>query len=81
MMSSLMPFTFNAIDLYNVTINGKSWNRERGVCETLKYSNNNKKTAHVIKGHCNLENSAQKHLMSGLPMARTPVESPKDLLK
>ena len=32
-----MPFTFTAVDLYVVTINGKPWIRTREVYKALKY--------------------------------------------
>ena len=37
-MSCVMPFTFNAIDLFVATINGKSSVGAREVCKALKYS-------------------------------------------
>ena len=52
-MSSVMPFTFNAVELYVVTINEKPKTRAREVCKTLEY---NKKTADLIKAFCSLEN-------------------------
>ena len=58
-MPSVMPFTFNGVDLHVVTANEKSWTRAREVCKGLTWS---KKTVHVIKGHYNLDNITQKHL-------------------
>ena len=52
-----MPFTFNEVELYLVTINEKPWTRAREVCRVLKYS---KKTADIVKNHCSQENCAQK---------------------
>ena len=31
-MSSVMPFTFNVVDLYVVAINDKQWTRAKEVC-------------------------------------------------
>ena len=45
-MSSVMPCSFNAVELCVMTINEKPWARAREVCKALEY---NKKTAHVIK--------------------------------
>ena len=36
-MSSVMPFTFNAVELCVVTINEKTWERAREVCKALEY--------------------------------------------
>ena len=45
-MSSVMPFTFNAIELCVVTINEKPWTRAREVHRALEY---NKNTADIVK--------------------------------
>ena len=37
-MSSVMPFTVNAVEWYVVTINEKPWTRAREVCRALEYS-------------------------------------------
>ena len=57
-MSSVMPFAFNAVELYVVFINEKPWTRAREVCKALEY---NKKTADLIKAFCSQENYNQKH--------------------
>ena len=36
-MSSVIPFSFNAVDLCVVTINKKHWARAREVCKALGY--------------------------------------------
>ena len=36
-MSSVMPFTFNAVELCFVTINENPWIRVREVCSALEY--------------------------------------------
>ena len=53
-----MPFAFNAVELYVVTINEKPWTRAREVCKALEH---NKKTADLIKAFCSRENYDQKH--------------------
>ena len=35
-MSSVMTFSFNAVEWYVVTINEKSWTRAREVCRALE---------------------------------------------
>ena len=74
-ISSVMPFTFNAVELCVVTLNERPWTRVKEVCRALKYS---KKTADIVKNHCSQEHFAQKYQMSGVPTAVTPVDWPKD---
>ena len=50
-----MPFSFNAVKLYVVTINGKPWTRSREMCKALEYD---AKTANIVKNHCSKENYA-----------------------
>ena len=57
-MSSVIPFTFNAVELYVVIINEKSWTHAKEVCRTLEY---NKKTSDIVKAFCSRENYTQKH--------------------
>ena len=45
-MSSVMPFTFNTVDLCVVTIKEKPWTHAKEVYKALQY---NKKTADIIK--------------------------------
>ena len=77
-MSSVMPFTFNAVELCVVTINERPWVCAREVCRALKY---NKKTENIVKNHCSKENYAQKHQMSDVPATVTPVYWPKNSQK
>ena len=77
-MSSVMPFTFNNIALFTVTVDGKPWTNAREVCRALQYK---KKTAHIAKHHCSKGNFTQKYQMSGVPMAGTPMDWPKDSQK
>ena len=69
-MSSVMPCSFNAVELCVMTINEKPWARAREVCKALEY---NKKTAHVIKAHVYPGNYAWKYQMSSVPAAVTPI--------
>ena len=77
-MSSVMPFSFNAVELCVVTINDKPWTCAKKVCKALGY---NKKTANIVKNHCSKENYAQKYQMSGVPAMVTPVDWLKDSQK
>ena len=36
-MSSVMPFAFNAVELYVVAINEKPWTRAKEICRALEY--------------------------------------------
>ena len=47
-MSSVMPLTFNAVNLCVVTINEKPWTRAREVCRALEYGKATK-TADVVR--------------------------------
>ena len=62
-MSSVVPFSFNAVELYIVTINEKPWTRAKEVSKAPRY---NKKTANIVKSHCSKKNYAQKYQMSGV---------------
>ena len=57
-MSSVMPFAFNAVELYVVTVDGKPWTRAKEVCRALKYDAKTSKTANIIRAHCSRENYA-----------------------
>ena len=77
-MSSVMPFSFNAVELCVVTIIEKLWTRTKEVRKALEY---NKKNADIVKTFCNRENYAQKYQMSGFTTAGKPVDWPKDSQK
>ena len=57
-MSSVMPFSFNAVELCVVTINEKPGTRAKEVCRALEYD---KKTADIVKAFCNQVNYTQKY--------------------
>ena len=57
-MSSVMPFSFNAVELCVVTINEKPWTRAKEVFRALEY---NKKIADIVKAFCSQENYTQKY--------------------
>ena len=48
MTSALVPFTFNSIKLFTVTINGKHWSRAKEICKALEYKKTTK-TGDVIR--------------------------------
>ena len=73
-----MPLSFNAVELYVVTINEKSWVPAREVCRALEYDAKTSKTANIIKAHGSLENITQKYQMSSVHAACTPINWPKD---
>ena len=77
-MSSLIPFTFNTVELKVVTVEGKQWCRAKEVCKALEYQ---RQTAKVIKDHCSGENSAQKYELSGRSATDPPVNWPSDSQK
>ena len=79
-MSSVMPFTFNAVELCVVTINEKPWTRAREVCRAREYGKTTK-AAHVIKAHVSPENYAHKWQLSSVSAADTPINWSKDSRK
>ena len=50
-MSSVMPFTYNKVDLRVVTINEKPWTRAREVCNALEYGKATK-VANIVRDLC-----------------------------
>ena len=56
-MSSVMSFTFNNINLYTVTVDGKPWTCFREVSRALEYGKTTK-TANIVKHLCSQENYA-----------------------
>ena len=72
-----MPFAFNAVDLYVVTINGKPWTRAKEVCKALEYQKT-AKTAQVVRAHCSSENIRHMRELKGVVSPNTPLEWPKN---
>ena len=77
-MSSIIPFTFNAMELWVVTINEKPWTYAKEVCRALEY---NKKTADIVKTFCSQENYAKKWQLAGLVSETKPVNWLRDSQK
>ena len=73
-----MPFAFNAVELYVVTINEKPWTRAREVCKALEH---NKKTADLIKAFCSRENYDQKHWLIKFLSEGNVMDWPRDSRK
>ena len=79
-MSSVMPFSFNAVELCAVTINEKPWTRAKEVCKALQY---NKKAADIIISFsfCSKENFAHKYQLSEFNASGNFMDLPKDSRK
>ena len=77
-ISSVMPFTFNAVYLCIVTINGKPWTRSKEVCKALKYQ---RQTAHVIRDNVSAEKFTYKYQLIKLAETNTFGNWPKDSRK
>ena len=75
-MLSLVSFTFNAVQLQVVTINGKEWVRAKEVCKALEYKKDTAMTANIIRAHCSTENIAQKYQLTGVHAPGTPLNWP-----
>ena len=73
-MSSVMPFSFKAVEICVVIINEKPWTRAREVCRTLEYDAKISKTANIIKAHCSPETIPQKYHISKEHAACTPIK-------
>ena len=54
-----MPFTFNAVELYVVTINEKPWTRTGELCRALEYGKATKSTD-IVKHLCSKKNYTHK---------------------
>ena len=76
-MSSVMPFTFNAVELCVATIDEKLWTRAREVYRALEYGKTTK-AADVVRHLCRKTNYAHKWQLTGLVSETKPVDWPKD---
>ena len=75
----MVPFKFDNVQIFTVTIDDKIWTRAKEVIhDALKYQ---KKTAHIIRAHCSPENYAHKYQLTGVPATGTPVNWPIDSQK
>ena len=61
-----------------MTVDGKSWVKDKEVCKALEYQ---RQTAKVIKDHCGGEKSAHKYQLSGRSVMDPPVNWSKDSQK
>ena len=77
-MSSVMPFSFIALELCVVTINEKPWTCAKEVCKALEY---NIKTTDIVKAFCSRENYAHKWQLNKFPTAANFMDFAKDLRK
>ena len=67
-----MPFTFNAVDLYVVTIKEKPWTCSKEVCRALEYKKG--RARDVLKRHVSIENKQHKHELEGRTAVAHPLE-------
>ena len=77
-MSPAMPFAFNAVELYVVTINEKPWINAREVCKARKYE---KAARRVVRHHFASENIQHKHQLVVVQSMDTTVNWPRDSQK
>ena len=73
-----MPFAFNAVELYVVTINEKPWINAREVCKAWKYE---KAVRRVVRHHFASENIQHKHQLVVVQAMDTTVNWPRDSQK
>ena len=69
-MSSVMPLTFNAVELCVVTINEKPWTRAQKVCRALEYQKGRERD--VLKKHVSIVNKQHKHEPEGCAAVMPP---------
>ena len=79
-MSSVMPFTYNKVDLRVVTINEKPWTRAREVCNALEYGKATK-VANIVRDLCSQANYVHKWRLAGFVSETESVDWPKDSQK
>ena len=79
-MSSVIPFSFNAIELCVATISENLWTSAKEACRALGYGKATE-ASHVIKAHVSLENTTQKYQTVSMSAANTPINWPKDSKK
>ena len=79
-MSSVMPFVFNAVKLYVVTINEQPWTRARVVCRALEYGKATKATD-IVKHLCIRENYVHKYQLNEFVFETKLIDWPNDSSK
>ena len=72
-MSSVMPFSFNAVELCVVIINEKPWACAKKACRTLEYGKATK-ADDVVRHLCSKENHAYKWQLTGFVSEMKPVD-------
>ena len=75
-MSSVMPFAFNAVELYVVAINEKPWTCVKEICRALEYQKG--RVRDVSKKHVSIENQQHKHDLKGRAAEAASFEWPKN---
>ena len=75
-MSSAIPFTFNNIALFTVTVEGKPWTRDKEVCKAREYQKG--RARDVLKKHVSIGNKQHKHELEGPADLEHPLEWPKN---
>ena len=80
-MSVSVPFKFDNVQLFSVTIDDKVWTRAKEVIHgALKYEKSTK-TAHEVRRHCSRENYAHKYQLTSVLAIDTPLKWPIDSQK
>ena len=79
-MPSVMPFTFNAVELCIVTINGKPRTSIREVCRVLEYGKATK-VSDIVKHLCSREDYAHKLQLTWFFSETKLVDWPKESQK
>ena len=70
-MFSVIPFAFNAVELYVVTVNGKHWAHAKEVYKALEYQ---RQTKDILRGHVSIENKRHRFELQGGSVTEPPLE-------
>ena len=80
-MTSIVPFKFDNVQLFHVSIDDKIWTRAKEVIHGALEYEKSTKTAHEVKRHCSHENYVHKYQLTGVLATDTPLNWPIDSQK
>ena len=75
-MTSIVPFKFDNVQLFSVTIDDKVWTRAHEVSDALDYKKG--RTRDALKKHVSIENKLHRYELEGRFKSAHPFEWPKN---
>ena len=75
-MSLIVPFKFDNVQLFSVTIDDKVWTRAYEVSDVLDYKKG--RTRDVLKKHVSIENKLHRYELEGRAESARPFKWPKN---